>query len=140
MRQRFKTGGVTIDWSTVAFVTGAPVTLADEVVVPVGDQYLRYGQVITKITASGKYGPYDPAAADGRQLLNRGECYLVNVTSLQSPASGVGAIASDHPTVIEGGMIWRDRLIATAGAASLANGPTFATLEAALPLMRYTEI
>jgi len=136
----FKTGGLTVDWATVPPVTGAPVTLTDEVVVPVGDSFLRYGQVLSKITASGKYGPYDPAANDGRQTLNRSETFIVNVTTLQRPSSGIGATASDHPQVIEGGRVWRDRLIATAGAASLAAGPTFGALEAALPRMRYTEI
>lgn len=136
----FKTGGLTVDWSTVAPVAGAPVTLTDEVVVPVGDSYLRYGQVLAKITATGKYGPFDPAAADGRQNLNRSETFIVNVTTLQTPASGIGSTTSDHPQVIEGGKVWRDRILATAGAHSLAAGPTWAELEEALPRLRYTEI
>lgn len=133
-------GGITVDWNTVAPVAGAPVILTDEVTVPVGDGYLRYGQVLARITASGKYGPYDPAAADGRQTLTRSECVIVNVTTLQTPASGIGRTTSDHPNVLEGGRCWRDRLIASAaGPVSLAAGPTFGALEAAMPLLRYTE-
>ncbi len=45
--------GATIDYTTV------PVDAN-------GHRTLRKGQVLGRITASGKYGPYDNAAADGR--------------------------------------------------------------------------
>jgi hypothetical protein len=32
-------------------------------------------------TASGKYGPYDSAATDGRQTLTRGECFILDELS-----------------------------------------------------------
>lgn len=140
-RPEFKTGGLTVDWNTVAPVAGAPVTLPDDVTVPIGGSYLRYGQVLTMITATGKYGPYDPTAGDGRQLLVRGNVFIVNVTTTQNPISGVGSTTSDHPQVIEGGKMWRKRILAidaANGAHSLANGPLFTELEAALPRMRYT--
>jgi hypothetical protein len=41
--------------------------------------------------------------------------------------------------VLEGGLVWKARLLATTGAASLAAGPTFANLEAALPRLRYAQ-
>ncbi len=46
----WKPGGITIDWSTVAAVASSPVTLPDDQVVAVGAKYLRYGQILTKIT------------------------------------------------------------------------------------------
>jgi hypothetical protein len=127
-----KTGGITIDWSTVAAVAGSDVTLSDGFVIYVGEKYLRYGQIMTKITASQKYGPYDFAAADGRQTLNKGECYILNETVKENDR------ASDHAGVaIFGGQIWKDRLIATSGVHSLAAGPTYTELEAVLPRMQY---
>lgn len=130
---RHKIGGVTVDWATVAAVSGSDVTVNDGVVVKIGSKYLRYGQVLTKITASGKYGPYDPAASDGRQTLARGDCYLVNRTVVNEDPR------SDYPEVIDGGRVWFDRLIqAGTGTASLAAGPTKANLETAFPTLTYT--
>lgn len=125
----FKHGGVTIDWSTVAAVAGADVTLKDGVVVKIGEKYLRYGQVIKKITASGKYGPYDPAAADGREVAPiRGEDYILNETMKEDD------IGSDHPAALEGGRVFLGRIIQSGvGAASLAAGPTLANLLAGFP-------
>jgi hypothetical protein len=48
-RPEKKVGGVTFDWSTVTAVSGSAVTLLDGTVVAVGEKYIRYGQVITKI-------------------------------------------------------------------------------------------
>lgn len=44
-----KVGGVTIDWSTVAAVTGSDVTLNDGTVIEVGKKFLRYGTITTII-------------------------------------------------------------------------------------------
>lgn len=237
-----KQGGVTLDWTTVTAVSGTDVTLNDGTVVKIGNSYLRYGQVICRITAKpvqvltvtgtptggtfivsgtrpdtgvswqtaaiaynasaaamlaalrlvvgtanvasvtfgsaawtvtfniaipqvtvdsslltggttpavtpttttaglsvGKFGPYDSAASDGRQTLTRGECYLLNYTALQNVALGIGPGANDNPMAIEGGTVWKDRLIATAGTHSLAAGPTFTELEAAFPRLAYTQ-
>lgn len=125
-----KIGGVTIDWATVA-AAGAPATLEDGVVIETGDKYLRYGQFLAKITASGLYGPYDPGAADGRQTITKGEFFIVNGTVKEADSK------SNHPEAIFGGLVFKDRLIATAGAASLAAGPTFANVEANLPRLVY---
>src|SRR4051812_34224319 len=46
-----KTAGVSLDWATVAAVASNDVTLNDGSVIKVGAKYLRYGQVITKITS-----------------------------------------------------------------------------------------
>jgi hypothetical protein len=130
-RPEAKQGGVTIDWATVAAVAGADVTIDDGLVIKIGEKYLRRGQVVTKITASGKYGPFDPAVVDGREALDRGETFILDQTVKENDR------ASDHPVAIYGGLLFKDRILATTGAASLAAGPTFATLEAALPRMQY---
>jgi hypothetical protein len=51
---RFVSNGVTIDAATVTAVDGVKV--------------LPMGTVLGKITLSGKYGPYDSAAVDGRAV------------------------------------------------------------------------
>jgi hypothetical protein len=129
-RPETKVAGVSIDWSLVTAVSGSDATYLDGVVVKVGEKALRYGQVLCKVTASGKYGPYDFAAADGRQTLAPGDVYVVNETTREDEA------ASDHPPVLFGGIVFKSRLIATAGTHSLANGPTYTELLAALPRLQ----
>jgi hypothetical protein len=82
-------------------------------------------------TTGGFYGPYDPAATDGRQTLERGRCFLVGKTWKQNDRHG------DYPPAVAGGLLYKGRILATNGAASLAAGPTFANLEAVLPQMAY---
>jgi uncharacterized protein (DUF433 family) len=126
-----KAGGVTIDWSTVAAIAGSDVTWLDGLVVEVGAKALRYGQVITKITASGKYGPYDPAAGDGRQLLAIGDCFIVN------ESMRMDEVASDHPVAIYGGLVFFNRIIQSEAVAhTLALGPTRAEVLAAFPRLQ----
>lgn len=129
-----KLAGVTIDWTTVAAVSGSDVTLADGVVVKVGEKYLRYGQVIAQITTGGKYGPWDTAAVDGRALLVRGRTFILNRTALANEP------ADEYPEVIEAGRVWRARLIQSEAAThTLALGPTFAEVVATFPELRFVE-
>lgn len=131
-KPEMKAGGVTIDWTTIVAVAGADVTLLDGLVVKIGEKYIRYGQVLSLITASGKYGPYDPAAADGRQTAPvRGEAYIANESFKEDE------VASDFPPVLEGGLVFLNRIIQSGvGAASLAAGPTLANLLAGFPRLR----
>lgn len=247
-RPNWKPGGITLDWSTVAAVASTDYTIPIELtVVKVGLKFLRYGQVLTKITHKpaqtltstgpptagtstvtgtrpdtgatttqtlqwnstvaqtqtamdaifgagntvvsgsgglnanvqtitfqgalqdlapivlttdstgltggtvaaavvvagsdyGKFGPYDPAATDGRQTLTRGECFVLNETDLQSGLiSGLPTGATDNPGVFDGGRVWKDRLLVTTGSHSLAAGPTFTEFEAAFPNVSYVE-
>lgn len=133
----WKVGGITVDWDTVAAVSGSAVTLNDGNVIPVGSRYLRYGQVLTRITASGKYGPYDPAAGDGRQTRTPGEAYILNETVTQNQLLGLGAPATDHPAVFDGGVVWQARVLMHATTGSLANGPTVAQFQALFPRIAY---
>jgi hypothetical protein len=133
----WKVAGVTIEWPTVPVVAGTDVIWRDGVIVPVGERGLRYGQILQEITAvgpaQGHYGPYDPAAVDGRGTPPaRGRTFILFRTLLERQ------LGSNHTGgLLEGGRVYRERLIATTGAASLAAGPTFAALEAALPMLRY---
>lgn len=87
--------------------------------------------------SGGLYGPYDPAATDGRQNRARGDAFILNETVLQNPAVGWGAPDTDHPAVFDGGTVWKQRILATNGVASLANGMTFAEFEALFPRISY---
>lgn len=89
------------------------------------------GESTAGTTGAGKYGPYDPAATDGRQTLARGECAFFNRTVLEKE------LASDHQAAAEGGKMWKQRLLITTGSASLAAGPTVANFETAFPRVSY---
>lgn len=129
-----KVAGVTLDWATFAAVSGTDVTLNDGQVIKVGEKFARYGQVIAQITASGKYGPHDPAASDGRQTLAKGKAYVLNRTALQSEPM------DEYPEAIEGGRVFRARLLQVGtGTASLAAGPTMATIETTFPNFTYVD-
>src|SRR5438132_13928851 len=97
-----KVGGVTIDWSAVSAAAVA-ATYQESDPVDVGEKFLRYGQVVTKISASGLYGPYASGASDGRQTLTRGECFILNESQHENQPH------SDHPPVIDGGRVWKNR-------------------------------
>lgn len=136
----YKVGGLTIDWTTVVAVSGSDAALTDGSIIRIGTKFLRYGQVMVKITASGKYGPYDPAAGDGRQTLARGSAYIMDETVLEFSA-GIGAISTRNDqfgSAIEGGAMFIDRILQSGvAAASLALGPTLANLEALFPRARW---
>lgn len=135
----WKAGSTKIDWTTVAAVSGSPLVLAgDQLTVPVGQTVLVAGQVMLEITASGLYGPYDPAASDGRQTLLGGKCGILNMTVLQNGVLGITAGNSDDMNLIEGGRVWYDRIRQSVAAThTLALGPTLAELKAALPRLQF---
>lgn len=119
---RWKPGALTVDWDTVPSVA-VPVALEDGIHVEAGAKYLRYGQIMAEITASGKYGPYNTGAADGRQTLTKGKCFLINETVLESDST------SEIIGGLEAGRVWRARLMEVAAYAAVitidATGGTF---------------
>lgn len=121
----YKHAGVTIDWATVTAVTGSDVTLADGKVVMVGDKFLRYGTVLDVITASGKYGPVNTAATDGRQVMERGQSYILDHSVVMS------SLGSDHPPVLDDGLVFWDRIVKDG-----TNEPTSANILIAFPDLR----
>lgn len=88
----------------------------------------------------GWFGPYDPAATDGRAVLTRGECFILDQTLLQYSADSSQLSVSNDQVggVIEGGSVFLARILqsGTAGA-SLSAGPTLANLQNAFPLLSY---
>ncbi len=134
----YKAGGVTLDWDTVDASAGE--TLTDGTAIPSGGQFIEYGTVLCRISASDKYGPYDSGASDGRQTLTRGECFILDETVIRNGAlniSGLGG-AVDHPAVFEGGMVYRDRL--KIDASGTATKPSVADFNAAFPRIRYVNM
>jgi len=126
-RPEYKPGGVTIDWSTVP-ANASATTLADGSVIPAGVKYLPYGLILTRITASGKYGPRQEAAADGREAATRGNTYILNYTIRQDD------LHADHPPgVFDGGRVYIDRLKAVTAGAYAATDAWTAEVQAALP-------
>lgn len=63
------------------------------------DGYIRSGTPLGRITATGLYGPYDNAAADGREVLAG---FLMTPTKPGAvPTTDVGAALFEHGRVVE---------------------------------------
>ena len=118
---------------TVVFGTYFPI-------VTVNGALLTGGTVTPAVTVvgatSGYFGPYDPAASDGRQNLNRGDCFVLDEMVLQYDAGTSALTSATDQTggALEGGHIYIDRVLQSgAAAASLALGPTLVNFSAAFP-------
>jgi hypothetical protein len=137
----WKTGGLTIDWATVT-AEATDRTLGDGTVIKAGMKGIEFGTVLAKITASGKYGPAASTAADGRQTLARGACFVLNESVTELGPLGLGTQAADHPGVFDGGKVWRARLkIGGANPTSIGgNQPTAAAFDAAFPRIQYVDL
>ena len=147
---KFKAGGVTVDWADIPAVpaTGAYfgatvdtttageefVTFEDNVKVMVGEKAIRYGTILVKDSGDGKYR----LALTG-DTMKRGETYIVNETWLEDDTM------SNHPGVMDGGRMFRERIVASAGtlnntALYVTGGgvpPTLAQMEAVMPGIVY---
>lgn len=123
----WKTGGPTIDWSTIT-PAGTDTPLPDGEVIPAGIRFMQFGEVLARITASGKFGLHRTNAADGRQTLTPGDCFILNKTVREDEA------ASDHPGVFDGGRVWEARLVVGG-----TNQTTLALLKAAFPCLSYAK-
>lgn len=119
-------GGITVDWSTVP-ANPTETTLADGDVIPAGVKYIPFGCEVARITASGKFGPYDTGAADGRQTLQPGRCGILNFTVKETDLH-----ADNPPGVLDGGRVYRDRLKRLNAGAYVADGFS-APVAAAMP-------
>jgi hypothetical protein len=132
---KFKAGGVTIDWSTVpavganasTYYTGDVVangklTFEDNVEVFVGEKVLRYGSIVTRQSD----GTYRLATDAAPATPVRGETFIVNETWLETD------VDSNHPGVIDGGRVFRARLLYGG-----AGQPSVAEVEAAMPGILY---
>jgi len=144
----WKTGGITLGWPLFEPAEDA-VTLPDETKVRAGQRYARFGQIVCRVTDEesdhfGEYGPYDPAADDGREELRRGECFILNETRVEGGViAGLTGGVDMHPAVLDGGRVWKARLLAGGAgdplAGTLAAGPTWEDFEAAFPRVEYVQ-
>lgn len=85
-------------------------------------------------TEGGMIGPYDPSASDGRQTLAIGSVGILNETIVQGGLFGITTFNTTQTGLLEGGHVYLPRVIqAGTGSASLAAGPTLASLLAVMP-------
>lgn len=98
------------------------------------------GASLTTGSTRGEFGPYDSSASDGRQSLNRGDCFVLDETLLQY-GSGSSLLSASNDQVggaIEGGDIFIDRVLQSGSAShSLAAGPTLSEFSTAFPLFTF---
>lgn len=124
------TGSLTGGTATVAVSrAGASVgaaTLASGQVVPDSVKYIELGTIMTRITASGKFGPADTSASDGREIVTnavRGDCFVLDRDILYTD------LDSDHTgEVFDSGTVFKSRLKIGG-----TNQPTEANVETMLP-------
>jgi hypothetical protein len=102
----WKTGGVTIDWAGITAVT-EDTTYADGTLVPDGAKALPLGTVLFKNTGTGTYEP----ATNDTTLVN-GQTFILNETVLEHNTNPLVGLPTDHPAVIAGGRVFRDRVLA----------------------------
>jgi hypothetical protein len=139
--QIVSTSGGALGTATVPITFGATFPL-----LTIATGALTGGTVTVALTTAGLsdglFGPYDPAASDGRQTLTRGECYIADATILQYD-SGSAILSAQNDQVgmmLEGGLVWLDRIIQSGTVThTLALGPTKAELLMAFPLIRLVE-
>jgi hypothetical protein len=85
-RIRWKTGGLTLDWNTVAAPV-ADTVLPDGNTILANKKGMQYGTVLTKITATGLYGPWTGAAGaattvNGATAIGAGTITLTSATGI----------------------------------------------------------
>lgn len=84
----WKTGGLTLDWSTVPPNTSAtPITYTDGLQVGQGNAGLPLGTVVTQIAASGLFGPWTAAAGAATTVASGGTVLGVSSLTLASGAN-----------------------------------------------------
>lgn len=148
LEEIFGAGNVTVSGpATGVYTVTFDDSLGNVTTMAVVDSTTGVGHSVTVATVNqgagneGKWGPYDPAATDGRQLLTRGDCHILDSTVLQNgviPSLGGGV--TDHPAVFDGGgPVWKARLLMTTGTHSLAAGPTVTEFETAFPGIWYAQ-
>ena len=103
-----KNGGITIAWDEIS-AFAADATFHYEQVVKAGDKFLRYGTILQKIVGGSNAGKYAPAGitlAGGATFSTaRGDVFILNESIHEYER------ASDFPSVIEGGRVYKNRLL-----------------------------
>lgn len=129
----------TITFPTDAGNVAAMTADATDLTGGVGDTFaITIGTSTSGLAVGGKFGPYDPTATDGRQTLTPGNCYVLNRTVKEKgQIASLSNVVTDHPQVFDGGTVWKDRIVMTTGAHTLAAGPTETEFRAAFPRIAF---
>jgi len=92
--------------------------------------------------SSGTYGPYKSTATDGRQLLARGYCFVLNETITELGPLGQNTAPTSHPGVFDGGKVWRARLKIGGDNPTSIGGlqPSASAFEAAFPRIQFVDL
>lgn len=128
---KFKAGGITIDWASVADVDANYVFLNEDYM---DGKFLRYGTALGRITAAtdttkvGKYVPFGATVAGGTIAKTKGNVVVLNESVHESQR------ASDHlGGAMEGGRVYARRILVTGlgdGTAAAPQGGSGATFTA----------
>lgn len=87
----------------------------------------------------GLFGPFLSTATDGRQSLNRGDCFVLDETWLDTAVPAFPNQGTVHPAVFDGGRVDKLKLVLSTGQGSNSlpagypAGPTSAAFLAAFP-------
>ncbi len=121
-----------------------PVTITGQIPVLTVDNTNLVGGTIaaaagTTVSNNNMFVPFDPSSASaGGTVCNRGKCVILEHTVLElGIIPGFTHLATNHPPCVVGGDLFAARVLANGSADSLANGPTWAHLEAAMPLVNW---
>lgn len=106
-----KVAGVRLAWGAIPAVAAARV-FKDADTVDAGEKFVRYGTIICRITAAtdatevGKFMPYMALPGGGRTLsTEEGDVFLVNRSVREND------VLSDHAEALDGGRMYKRRLL-----------------------------
>lgn len=87
----------------------------------------------------GMFGPFDPAASDGRQTLAAGDAYVLDETLVLNPSGTVGPqTIANQGGLIDGGTVFFGRILQSGTVThTLALGPTKAEILSTFPNFGY---
>jgi hypothetical protein len=135
---RWKVGGCTLDWLSVAAVSGSDVVLTGGTTVVIGQKYVPLGTVMNLLTSganAGKYAPYNSAGTHGEAALTRDSVLMTEDWLQNAPMALTTNYATDYFGGLQAGTVWFARLqIGGAGQ------PTQAAFEAAFPGILYARM
>ncbi len=112
---QFKVGGITLAWALVTAVSGADVTLTDQTIVKIGEKYLRFGQILCKVTQAEVQtidlsGDADPTGGTwdltvfGETI--SGIAYNVTAAALQDLIRALDNVYARRVTVSKSGFVY----------------------------------
>jgi len=107
-----KVAGATLVWDAVPAHDASEREFKHDDLVDATEKFIRYGTVICRITAAtdtteiGKFMPYMATPGGGRTLSTaKGDAFIVNESIHEGDRN------SDYPVAIDGGIVYRRRLL-----------------------------